>query len=378
MDTWKNTRGTCLEVKKDGSFCYDIQITDTFAGLSAPEIGGRLLEGKRACIVTDSTVAPLYKEQVLRELKKICSKVTLFVFSAGEASKTLDVVRQLYEHLILEQFDRKDVLVALGGGVVGDLTGFTAATYLRGIDFIQVPTTLLAQVDSSIGGKTGVDFDAYKNMVGAFHMPRLVYMNLKTLESLSRRQFASGMGEVLKHGLIKDLSYYTWLLEHMDEIEERKFDALLPMVANSCKIKRAVVEKDPTEQGERALLNFGHTVGHAVEKLKDFRLLHGECVAIGAVAASYVSWKRGWLEEEEFMEIRDMFIGFGLPVRVSGLTSRDILEATRMDKKMEAGKIKFVLLKTMGEAVVARDVTDEELLAAIDYINRDVEEASNE
>lgn len=378
MDTCMDTRGTTLEVKRDGSVCYHIQITNTFAGLSAPEIGGKLLEGKRACIVTDNTVAPLYKEQVLGELKKVCREVTLFVFPAGEASKTLDVVRQLYEHLILEHFDRKDVLVALGGGVVGDLTGFTAATYLRGIAFIQVPTTLLAQVDSSIGGKTGVDFDAYKNMVGAFHMPRLVYMNLRTLESLSRRQFASGMGEVLKHGLIKDLPYYTWLLEHMDEIEEREFDALLPMVAKSCKIKRDVVEKDPTEQGERALLNFGHTIGHAVEKLKNFRLLHGECVAIGAVAASYVSWKRGWLEEEEFMEIRDMFIGFGLPVRVSGLASRDILEATRMDKKMEAGKIKFVLLKAMGEAVVVRDVTDEELLAAIDYINRDVEEASYE
>ncbi len=367
-----------LEVKKDGSFCYNIHLSDSFDSLSSEEVSGKLLAGRRVCIVTDSTVEPLYEAEVRRELEKVCGKVTTFVFPAGEAHKTLDVVRQLYEHLILEHFDRKDVLAALGGGVVGDLTGFAAATYLRGIDFIQIPTTLLAQVDSSIGGKTGVDFDCYKNMVGAFHMPRLVYMNLSTLNSLPKRQFASGMAEILKHGLIRNLSYYTWLLEHMEEIWERQYEALLPMVEESCRIKRAVVEKDPTEKGERALLNFGHTVGHAVEKLKDFQLFHGECVSVGAVAAAYISWKREWLTEEEFMEIRDMFVAFDLPVRVSGLASREILEATRRDKKMEAGKIKFILLKTMGEAVTVLDVTDEEMLSAIDYINRDVEELSNE
>ena len=367
-----------LEVKKDDVFCYHIHLTNTFEGFADPGVGKELLEGKRACIVTDSTVGPLYGKKLQEQLDKVCSKVTMFTFPAGEASKTLSVVRDLYEHLILEKFDRKDVLVALGGGVVGDLTGFAAATYLRGIDFIQVPTTLLAQVDSSIGGKTGVDFDNYKNMVGAFHMPKLVYMNLATLSSLKRRQFASGMGEILKHGLIKNLAYYEWLIEHMDDIEESKYDTLLTMVEESCKVKRDVVEKDPTEKGDRALLNFGHTVGHAVEKLKNFRLQHGECVAIGAVAASYISWKRGYLNEDEFCEIRDMFIGFGLPVRVSGLTSEDILQATKSDKKMEAGKIKFVLLRTMGEAFVAKDVTDEELLAAINYINRDVEEESYE
>lgn len=371
-------KSAVLEVKRDDKFCYNIYLTNTFENLTEPGVGKEFLEGKRACIVTDSTVGPLYGKKVQAQLETVCKKVTVFTFPAGEASKTLDVVKELYEHLILEKFDRKDVLVALGGGVVGDLTGFTAATYLRGIDFIQVPTTLLAQVDSSIGGKTGVDFDSYKNMVGAFHMPKLVYMNLSTLSSLKKRQFASGMAEILKHGLIKNLSYYEWLIEHMDEIEESKYAALLKMVEESCKIKRDVVEKDPTEQGDRALLNFGHTVGHAVEKLKNFRLYHGECVAIGAVAASFISWKRGYLCEEEFYEIRDMFIGFGLPVRVSDLKSEDILQATKSDKKMEAGKIKFVLLKSMGEAFVARDVTDEELLAAINYINRDVEEESYE
>ena len=367
-----------LDVKKDKAFCYSIHLTNTFGGLTEPGVGLELLEGKRACIVTDSTVGPLYATEVQAELEKVCSKVAVFTFPAGEASKNLDVVRQLYEHLILEKFDRKDVLVALGGGVVGDLTGFTAATYLRGIQFIQVPTTLLAQVDSSIGGKTGVDFDAYKNMVGAFHMPALVYMNLSTLNTLPEREFAGGMAEILKHGLIKNLPYYVWLLEHMYEIDQRDYQTLLTMVEESCKVKRAVVEKDPLEKGDRALLNFGHTIGHAVEKLKNFRLQHGECVAIGAVAAAYISWKRGYLDEGEFVEIRDMFIGFGLPVRVSGLTSSDILQATKLDKKMEAGKIKFILLKDMGKAFVATDVTDEELMQAIDYINRDLEEERND
>lgn len=369
---------TVLDVRKDGDVCYQIHLTNTFKNLVKPGVGKEFLEGRRACIVTDSTVGPLYEKKVFRELETVCSKVTVFTFPAGEASKTLDVVKSLYEHLIQEKFDRKDVLVALGGGVVGDLTGFAAATYLRGIDFIQIPTTLLAQVDSSIGGKTGVDFDSYKNMVGAFHMPKLVYMNLTVLESLKRRQFASGMGEILKHGLIKDIAYYEWLIEHMDEIEEREYAALLTMVEESCKIKRDVVEQDPMERGDRALLNFGHTVGHAVEKLKNFRLYHGECVAIGAVAAAYISLKRGYLDNEEFGEIRDMFIGFGLPFRVSGLTSDAILEATKLDKKMEAGNIRFILLKAMGEAFVATDVTEEELMDAINYINRDLEEESNE
>ncbi len=354
-----------LEVKKEGTFCYKIHITNTFEEISREGVGRELLFGKRACIVTDSVVRPLYAEALKRELEKVCSKVTVFEFPQGEANKTLDVVRLLYEHLILERFDRRDMLVALGGGVVGDLAGFTAATYLRGIDFIQVPTTLLAQVDSSIGGKTGVDFDCYKNMVGAFHMPRLVYMNLATLDSLPKRQFSCGMAEILKHGLIKNLPYYQWLLEHETGIQKRDYEVLLTMIEESCKVKRDVVERDPTEKGERALLNFGHTIGHAVEKLKNFLLLHGECVAVGAAAAAYLSWKRGYLEEADYKGIQRAFTAFGLPVRVDGLCARDILETTRMDKKMEAGKIKFVLLRAMGEAFVTKDVTDEELLRAI-------------
>ena len=270
--------------------------------------------------------------------------------------------------MILEKFDRKDMLVALGGGVVGDLTGFAAATYLRGIGFIQIPTTLLSQVDSSIGGKTGVDFDAYKNMVGAFHMPRLVYMNLNVLKTLPDRQFACGMGEIIKHGLIQDSDYLEKLSTYQREICEKNYAALLWMVAGSCKVKRHVVEEDPTEQGIRAWLNFGHTIGHSVEKLKDFTLCHGECVAIGCAAAAWMSWKRGLISEKEKEAAEQLLLDYQLPVRVKGLKPEDIVKTTKLDKKMDAGKVKFVLLKKIGEAFVTRDVEDEELLRASRYV----------
>lgn len=360
-------RNDKIDVKRDGKYSYSIYLEPDF---------GRLAEAleplkpirKKLCIVTDSTVAPLYAGELQEVLEGVCAGVSLFVFPAGEAYKTLDTVRNLYEHLILNKFDRNDILVALGGGVVGDLTGFTAATYLRGIDFVQVPTTLLSQVDSSIGGKTGVDFDAYKNMVGAFHMPKLVYMNLGTLKSLSARQFASGMAEIIKHGLIQDRAYYEWLWTHEKEIASRNYEALRYMVYGSCQIKRHVVEEDPTEQGIRAWLNFGHTAGHAVEKLKNFELCHGECVALGCVAAARISWKRGFLTQEERIRIEEILKKYQLPVRTEGVLPEDVLRTTKLDKKMEAGKIKFVLLKKIGEAFVTKDVEDEELLEAIRYV----------
>lgn len=356
-----------IDVKKDGTYSYSICLEPDFGRL-AEAVKPLNTENRKLCIVTDSTVAELYAEALQKVLEKLCAGVSLFVFPSGESHKTLDTVRNLYEHLILNKFDRKDMLVALGGGVVGDLTGFAAATYLRGIDFIQVPTTLLSQVDSSIGGKTGVDFDAYKNMVGAFHMPRLVYMNLGTLKTLPERQFASGMAEIIKHGLIQDSAYYEWLQAHSGEIERRDYDALRYMVYGSCQIKRRVVEEDPTEKGIRAWLNFGHTAGHAVEKLKNFELCHGECVSVGCVAAAWISWKRGFLTLEERTQIEKTLQNYRLPVRVGGVRPEDVLKTTKLDKKMEAGKIKFVLLKKIGEAFVSKDVEDEELLEAIRYV----------
>lgn len=357
----------CMDVKKDGQFCYHIYLEPDFAKL--PEAVEPLnIKERKLCIVADSTTAELYGAELKEILKETCTYVSMFVFPAGEVNKTLNTVRDLYEHLILEKFDRKDMLVALGGGVVGDLTGFAAATYLRGIGFIQIPTTLLSQVDSSIGGKTGVDFDAYKNMVGAFHMPRLVYMNLNVLKTLPDRQFACGMGEIIKHGLIQDSDYLEKLSTYQREIREKNYAALLWMVAGSCKVKRHVVEEDPTEQGIRAWLNFGHTIGHSVEKLKDFTLCHGECVAIGCAAAAWMSWKRGMISEKEKEAAEQLLLDYQLPVRVKGLKPEDIVKTTKLDKKMDAGKVKFVLLKKIGEAFVTRDVEDEELLRASRYV----------
>lgn len=348
--------------------CYDIVFSKDFHGL-AEELNGLGIKDRKVCIITDSNVSSLYGDEIMGILDGNCKKNVLFTFPAGEENKTLDTIKDIYTFLIQEKFDRKDLLIALGGGVTGDITGFAASTYLRGIDFVQIPTTLLAQADSSIGGKTGVDFDGYKNMVGAFYMPKLVYMNVGVLKTLDDRQFFSGFAEIMKHGLIKDGMFYEWLLEHMYEICDRDMDTLLEMVERSCNIKKLVVEKDPTEKGDRALLNFGHTIGHAIEKYKNFTLTHGECVALGAVAAAFISWKHEWLSKDEYYEIRDMFVPFNLPISIEDIDPQEILKLTKSDKKMEGDSIKFILLKKVGKAVLDRTVTDDDILNALSEIH---------
>lgn len=355
--------------------CYEIVFEQSFDRLWE-ELAALGAENKKLCVITDSVVEKLYGAEILSLLEGRCKKAVLYAFPAGEESKTLDTVRDAYKFLIKEGFDRKDMLLALGGGVTGDMTGFVAATYLRGIDFVQIPTTLLAQSDSSIGGKTGVDFDGYKNMVGAFKMPRLVYMNVSTLKTLDERQYYSGFAEVMKHGLIKDEPFYLWLLDNMYEICDRKPDVLQEMVYRSCLVKKQVVEKDPTEKGERALLNFGHTIGHAIEKARHFTLYHGECVALGAVAAAYLSYKRNLLSMEEYYEIRDMFVPFNLPISVEDIVPEEIVRLSRSDKKMENGQIKFVLLKKIGKAIIDDTVTEQEILDAVKEIYFSEEDAN--
>lgn len=320
---------------------------------------------RQVCLITDSRVEKLFAEEITSLLQGQCKKIVTFSFPEGEKNKNLDVVREAYTFLIQEGFGRKDIIIALGGGVVGDLAGFTAATYLRGIDFMQIPTTLLSQVDSSIGGKTGVDFQEYKNMVGAFHMPKLVYINLSLLRQLEDRQFFSGIAEVMKSALIKDADFYQWIISNMYEICERDLDVLEEMVKRSDGIKKAIVEKDPMELGDRALLNLGHTIGHALEKYKNFDLLHGECVALGCVAAAFISMRHNLLTTEEYYEIRDMFVPFYLPISVNHIVPEEIVELTKSDKKMENGTIKFILLKKVGKAVVDMTVTEEDMLAAV-------------
>ena len=350
---------------------YSILLSSDY-GCLADSLHGSGCEGRRICIVTDSHVGPLYAQQVVPVFEQVCSEVYIYTFEAGEEHKTLDEVRGLYAFLIEKRFDRHDSLAALGGGVVGDMTGFAAATYLRGIRYIQLPTTLLSQVDSSIGGKTAVDFDGYKNMIGAFHMPSLVYANTAVLRTLPDEQYASGMGEILKAGLIRDDSFYEWLIGHMGEIAEKEEETLLYMLENSINIKRRIVEKDPCEKGERAVLNFGHTIGHAIEKLKNYQLPHGQCVALGMVAAAYISWKRQYLTPDEFYEIRDMNVGFDLPASFDSISPEEILETAKHDKKMSGSKIRFILLKKIGKAFVDETVTDEEMLEAIRSMDADL------
>ncbi len=354
--------------------CYDIVYETSFEAL-ADELKKLETENKRICIITDSKVGSIYAEEVQTVVSKVCKNCEVFSFPHGEASKTLDTVKEIYKFLIEHNFDRKDMLIALGGGVTGDITGYAAATYLRGISFVQVPTTLLSQADSSIGGKTGVDFDGYKNMVGAFKMPSLVFMNISVLNTLDDRQFFSGFAEIMKAALIRDAIFYEWLIEMMYEICEKQPEVIEEMLVRACNIKKMIVEKDPTEKGERALLNLGHTIGHAIEKYKNFEIYHGECVALGCVAAAYISWKKNYLSMDEYYEIRDMFVPFYLPISIDNIEPEKILQLTKSDKKMENETIKFVLLKKIGKAVIDTTVTDEEILEAINEIYFSEEDA---
>ena len=358
-----------ITVHLDQKPIYDIVIEKDFSQLGTAF--SRLnVTGRKICIVTDSNVGPLYAKAVQEVLETTGNQIFVYTFAAGEESKNLNTVQDLYEFLIENHFDRKDMLAALGGGVVGDLTGFTAATYLRGISFIQIPTSLLAQVDSSIGGKTGVDFRAYKNMVGAFHQPKLVYMNMATLLSLDTRLFNSGFGEIIKHGLIKDAAYYRWLQNNAAKIQAKDYDALEQMIAGSCNIKREVVELDPTEQGDRALLNFGHTLGHAIEKLMNFQLYHGECVVLGMIAALNISVARSHITQTEYDDAIQMFKDYAFPTSVTGISIDDVIRVSKSDKKMEANQIKFILLKQIGNAYIDRTVTDDEMKRSLTDIIR--------
>lgn len=356
-----------LTVEENNQPVYDIMIENDYSNLY--KVFEKLeTKGHRLCIVSDSTINSYYGNQVAEIAKDYAEVVETFTLEPGEQFKNLDTVNQLYQHLIEAKFDRKDFLIALGGGVVGDLTGFVAATYLRGISFIQLPTTLLAMVDSSVGGKTGVDYMSYKNMVGAFKQPKAVYANTSTLETLTAQQYYSGFAEVIKYGYIRDLGFYQWLQKNKDKLLEKQPDVLKEMVYRSCDNKRVVVENDPKENGERALLNFGHTIGHAIEKIMDFQLLHGECVSIGMVAAGYMSYKRGLISEDQLKDIEDTLKSFQLPISVKKLDVDKVIAITKNDKKMDAGKIKFILLKEIGNAFIDNSITEQEMESGVTYV----------
>ncbi len=346
---------------------YNIFIDKGFEGLAEAlkEIDH---EGCKAFIVTDSNVAPLYLESLRSVLRDIFAQVDHYEIKAGEESKNIKTVEDLYSALIDTKYTRSDYIFALGGGVVGDIAGFLAATYKRGLRFVQVPTTLLAMADSSIGGKNGVDYNGYKNMVGSFYNPILIYDNIETLKSLEDRQFANGFAEAMKSAIIKDSNYYEWMIDSMYEINDREDDALIELVSKSASIKKSVVENDPLDKGERALLNLGHTIGHAIEADKIGELLHGECVALGTVAAAFISWKKNMLSMEEYYEIRDMFVPFNLPISVDNIDKDHIIDNISNDKKVDNKGLKFILIKKIGKAVIDASVSKEEIMEALKEI----------
>ena len=329
------------------------------------------LAQKRVAIVTNTTVAPLYLDALMTSLQLNDVKVVPIVLPDGEAYKNSDSLNQIYDALLSNRCERKTTLIALGGGVIGDLTGFAAATYLRGVPFIQVPTTLLSQVDSSVGGKTGINHPLGKNMVGAFYQPKLVLADISTLNTLPDRELSSGLAEVIKYGLIRDLPFFEWLEQNIEKLIARDPIALAYAIKRSCENKAEVVAADEHEGGQRALLNLGHTFGHAIEAGMGYgNWLHGEAVAAGTMLAADVSLRMGWLNQKEVSRIQALFIKANLPVHAPDLGADSYMDLMGLDKKVEEGKIRFILFKQMGTAFITADIPDSVLQDALAALTR--------
>jgi 3-dehydroquinate synthase len=345
---------------KLGKNSYEIRIGQGLlsqVGLWLKEMG---FSGK-AFIVTDSNVRPLYADKLELSLTNADFKVTILEIPAGEEQKTLSTAGQLYQRLADSFAERSSIFLALGGGVIGDLAGFVAATYMRGVSLVQVPTSLLAMVDSSIGGKTAVDHNNLKNMVGAFYQPKLVVSDIATLKTLPKIELSNGMGEVIKHAVIRDKAFFNYLRENMIKAMAFDLDVLAKIVEKNARIKAPVVEKDEKETGLRTLLNYGHTVGHAVEALSNYKLKHGQAVAIGMMAAAKLSQRLGFLNDENISQLEELILAAELPINLPDLDNvkkEKLLELIKHDKKVRDGKVRFVLLKTVGDVFISDKVTE--------------------
>ena len=320
-----------------------------------------LAHGRMVAVVTDTHVAGLYARQVSESLRPHASRLIEVVMPAGESNKGFDALNLIFDALLEARFDRGSLIVAVGGGVVGDMAGFAAAVYQRGIDFVQVPTTLLAQVDSSVGGKTGINHPLGKNMIGAFHQPRLVLIDVDTLRTLPPRELSAGLAEVIKHGAIADPAYFDSIERDMSRLRALDAGAMSSAVARSCEIKASVVERDEREGGLRAILNFGHTFGHAIEAGMGYgQWLHGEAVGAGMVMAADLSRRLGLIAPEVSQRLNESIAAAGLPVRGPAWPASKYVELMSVDKKAEQGTPKFVLLDALGSARVQK-VADEPL-----------------
>lgn len=348
-----------------GDRSYPIMIGPRLLGRT--ELLSPYIYGKQVLIVTNETVAPLYLQQTVMALADY--QVATVILPDGEQYKSIEVVNQIYDQLLRSRFDRNCTLIALGGGVVGDMTGFAAATYQRGVRFIQIPTTLLSQVDSSVGGKTGVNHPMGKNMIGAFHQPQLVLADTDTLNTLEPRQLSAGLGEVIKYGLINDPDFFGWLEAHMGQLLACDPEALAYAIARSCTDKATIVAADEREAGQRALLNLGHTFGHAIETGMGYgEWLHGEAIAAGMVLAAELSAALGWIEAADVARIEALISAAHLPCCAPAtMNAQQFIELMAVDKKVLDGALRLVLLKGVGESVIAKGIPQQTILATLTH-----------
>jgi 3-dehydroquinate synthase len=343
---------------------YPIYIGEGLLPAVGKLIGAR--PGTTAAIVTNTVVGELYSSAVHKELERSGFTVVSITIPDGEIHKTVETWSSIHDRLLAAKLDRKSLVVALGGGVVGDLAGFAAATYQRGIDMIQIPTTLLSQVDSSVGGKTGVNHPRGKNLIGAFYQPRLVVIDTSTLATLPDRELRAGLAEVIKYGLIRDRAFFDWLESNITALVNKDPAALAHAIEVSCRHKAEIVANDETEQGERALLNLGHTFGHAIEAGVGYgEWLHGEAVAAGTVLAARLSARMGWLDPNDVNRIVDLFVKAGLPTRAPALGVDRYLELMSRDKKVVAGSLRLILLNAIGKGVITDEANTEQLRATL-------------
>lgn len=322
----------------------------------------------RCAIITDRNAGKYFAKTVFDSLVRAGFSPLLITIAAGETAKSLRTVGDCYDRLAEHRLDRKSFIVALGGGVVGDLAGFVAATWLRGIPFVQIPTTLLAQVDSSVGGKTGVNLRAGKNLVGAFYQPRLVLCDTDTLKTLPGREYRAGLAEVIKYGIICDARLFATIERHLPQILGRDEKVLAPVIARCCQIKALVVSRDETESGPRAILNFGHTIGHAIENSAGYgKFLHGEAISIGQVMAAKLSERILGMPPEDVRRVAELFTRVGLPtqIRLTVSQRRKLFEAMRLDKKSSGGEVRFVLARRIGAVEFGKKVPGELIDSAL-------------
>ncbi len=332
--------------------------------LEAAEVMDEAIAARDVLVVTNSVVAPLYLERFTRALRD--RRVAPLILPDGERFKTLDTVAGVLDALVERRMNRDVCVAALGGGVIGDLAGFAAACYQRGVDFVQVPTTLLAQVDSSVGGKTGVNHPGGKNLIGAFHQPRAVVSDTDTLRTLPRRELRAGVAEVIKYGLVADPEFLEWIEANLEGLLGLDAGALAHAIRRSCEIKAEIVAEDEREHGRRALLNLGHTFGHAIETAAGYgEWLHGEAVGAGMLMAADLSRRLGWLEESDVARVRALLQRAGLPLAAPPIGAVQALELMGMDKKVLAGRIRLVLMRRLGSGVVSGDYPPEALVETL-------------